>query len=342
MNKELQEYLSSLISVDSMETLLQSVNEIGPYVSGISISDPLTMGVFMQYTILSIRKKAYRKFCIPKKSGGVREINAPAGQLKDILTTLAFIFSELYEPTKNAMAFTRCRSIVDNARQHNGHNYNLNLDLKDFFMNITDVDVERALTKLALSPLVARVLASICTYPIIKKGTVNNVLPQGSPASPVLSNICATKLDVRLEGLARRFHLTYTRYADDITFSSNHMVYHNGDEFMTELFKIIEECGFTINQKKTRLQKKGTRQEVTGLNIGDHVNVTRRYVKTLRAIIHNIAISETPLQHDVNVARGKLNFLRMVKGEHDSTYMNLLIKLNTAVKGKHFVYEQTS
>lgn len=336
METALHDYLTSLVSTDSTEALLQSVNEIGPYVSEIAMSNPIGMGAFMQYTTVQARKRAYRRFHIPKKSGGFREISAPDGQLKDILITLAFIFSTLYVPTKNAMAFTRGRSIVDNAAQHNGHIYVLNLDLKDFFTSITAMDVERGLAKVGISPLVAKDLASICTCPVIIEGRMHNVVPQGSPASPVLSNICAMTLDARLEGLARRFHLTYTRYADDMTFSSNHSVYREGGEFMTELYRIISECGFTVNPKKTRLQKRGARQEVTGLNIGNHVNVTRRYVKTLRAIIHEIAITEMPLKHDVNIARGKLNFLRMVKGEHDSTYIRLLVKLNMAVKGKHF------
>lgn len=336
MDTALHDSLTSRVSTDSTEALLQSINDIGPYVSGITLSKPIGIGAFMRYTTVYARKRAYRKFRIPKKTGGFREIHAPKGQLKDILTTLAFIFSTLYVPTKNAMAFTRGRSIVDNAASHNGHNYVLNLDLKNFFTSITAMDVERGLTQLGISPLTAKDLASICTCPVITKGRVHNVVPQGSPASPVLSNICAMKLDARLEGLARRFHLTYTRYADDMTFSSNHSIYREGGEFMTELYQIISECGFTINPKKTRLQKRGTRQEVTGLNVGDHVNVPRRYIKTLRAIIHEIAITEIPLKHDVNVARSKLNFLRMVKGAHNSTYIGLLIKLNMAVKGKHF------
>lgn len=206
--------------------------------------------------------------------------------------------------------------------------------MKDFFTSITAVDVERGLNKIGISPLVSRELASICTYPTLNNQRILNVLPQGSPASPVLSNICAMTLDKRLEGLARRFHLTYTRYADDMTFSSCHHVYHEDGEFMTELYRIISECGFTVNPAKTRLQKRGSRQEVTGLIVGEHINVPRSYIKTLRAILHRIAISESPLKHDVCVAKGKINYLRMVKGKHDPTYITLLVKLKQAVAGK--------
>jgi hypothetical protein len=144
-------------------------------------------------------------------------------------------------------------------------------------------------------------------------------------------------LDQRLAGLAKRFHLTYTRYADDITFSSQHNVYQVDGEFMKELRKIVEECRFSINPKKTRLLKQGERQEVTGLTVSEKPNVSRRYVKNLRAMIHRIHQQEQPTTHDVNVVRGKLNFLRMVKGKEDATYVAMVKKLNRSVKGKHFV-----
>ena len=105
---------------------------------------------------------------------------------------------------------------------------------------------------------------------------------------------------------------------------------------MAELFRIITDCRFAVNEKKTRLQKRGARQEVTGLTVSEKSNVSRKYIKNLRALIHQISLVESPEVHDINVARGKLNFLRMVKGETDSTYMRLIIKLNNAVAGKHF------
>lgn len=337
MQKDLKEYLASQIAVDSMAELCRSLNEIGPYVSDLSFADPLTVGRLMGYVTVQARRDAYRQFHIPKKSGGVRVITAPDGELKDILTTLGFIFSERYVPTPNAMAFTRGRSVADNARAHVGHHYVLNLDLKDFFTTITAMDVERGLNRIGFSPLVSRDLASICTYPVRDGQRIRNVLPQGSPASPVLSNICALTLDRKLEGLVRRFHLTYSRYADDMTFSSNHNVYRENGDFMCELHRIISDCGFTVNPSKTRLQKHGSRQEVTGLIVGERANVSRQYVKTLRVIIHHIAINDHPTRHDVSVAKGKLNYLRMVKGKHDSTYITLLVKLKKAVAGKKLV-----
>ena len=98
----------------------------------------------------------------------------------------------------------------------------------------------------------------------------------------------------------------------------------------------IAECHFTINPKKTRLQKRGSRQEVTGLTVVQKANVSRKYIKNLRVLIHRIKCQEAPTIHDIHVVRGKLNFLRMVKGADDPTYIAYTKKLNMAVKGKHF------
>jgi retron-type reverse transcriptase len=109
-----------------------------------------------------------------------------------------------------------------------------------------------------------------------------NVLPQGAPTSPVLTNIVCQKLDFLLTAVANRFGLRYSRYADDITFSSMHNVYQPGSEFMKELNRIISEQNFHIKESKSRLQKIGYRQEVTGLLVNEKVNVQQRYIKQLR------------------------------------------------------------
>jgi len=336
MTNEQKEYLRSNICIDTLDDLCTSISKIGPYVFGVPVDTPVSANRFRYYLGVDTRRGSYRQFHIPKKSGGTRTINAPDGELKDILRTLSFILAELYVPTPEAMAFINGRSIVDNARQHLGQNYVLNMDLSDFFTSINAGMVERGLVGIGVSPLVARDISTICTYPLYEGRRIHNVLPQGAPTSPILSNICSKVLDTRLSGLARRFHLTYTRYADDITFSSNHNVYQPNGEFFKELYRIIEDCHFKVNPNKTRLQKRGSRQEVTGIIVAEKPNVNRKYLKNLRAAIHKIHFIEQPTMHDINVVRGKLNFMRMVKGDNDSTYRKLLIKLNIATRGKNF------
>lgn len=336
MEKKLHERLVRRISLSSPEALAGTISAVGVYVADLPISDPVTLNSLRYYQSVYSRRRSYREFRIPKKSGGERVITAPAeGRFKEILTTLAFILGSVYQPTEAAMAFVPGRSIVDNARRHLGRNYVLNLDLKDFFPSVTANMVERSLTDIGISPITAGMISTLCTYPDERDGRIVNVLPQGSPASPVLSNICTMRLDRQLDGLSRRFHLSYSRYADDITFSSNHHVYHEEGAFMKELRAIITRSGFTINEAKTRLCQQGDRQEVTGLTVNRHPNVSRHYIKRLRTQIHLIRCKEHPSVHDVHAVQGKLYFLSMVKGRKDPTLNKLFIKLNRAIKDKH-------
>lgn len=170
-----------------------------------------------------------------------------------------------------------------------------------------------------------------------------NVLPQGAPTSPILTNIVCQKLDFLLTGVAKRFGLKYSRYADDITFSSMHNVYQNESEFLKELHRIIAEQNFHIKGNKTRLQKDGYRKEVTGLLVNDKVNVQKRYIKQLRMWIYywerygyerassfflqqyygdkgHIKSHKPEMS---NVIAGKLEYLKMVKGSNNELFLKL-------------------
>lgn len=295
-------------------------------------------------------KKRYHLFEIPKKSGGFRQICAPCGNLKWFQLCLNEIFKALYTPSPYAMGFTEGRSIVDNAQMHTNQNYVFNIDLKDFFPSI---DQARIWKRLQLAPFnfnakVAGVIAGFCSIKSMRYNddepfSVCYALPQGAPTSPLLTNAVCDTLDRRLHGLAKRFGLHYSRYADDITFSSMHNVYQPDSKFRNELERIITDQRFTINEKKTRLNHCSSRQEVTGLTVGAKINVARKYVKDIRAILHiwekyglNAAYatfyprykSEKCQLHRgepnlVNVISGKLCYLKMVKGDNDSVYARL-------------------
>lgn len=309
----------------------------------------------------------YRNFYIPKKSGGMRKISAPYSlSYKYLLRYVGLILQSVYEPSAYAMGFVPQRSIVDNAKAHIGMNYVFNIDLKDFFPSI---ERARIVARLQVRPFcftqeVALTIAGLCTMRVSNEEGAEQkyryILPQGSPASPVITNLMCDKLDYLLSGLAKRFGLRYTRYADDITFSSMHNVYQEGGDFYKELERIIMLQGFTINEKKTRLDKVGTRQEVTGLTISkDKVNVSRKYIRDLRSLLfmwekYGYAAAEIRLhihnrakwQDDalyysrhkgtslVCVADGKLMFLKMVKGENDSTFKKLYARYLALINKK--------
>lgn len=336
MDKNLYTHLISKVDISSIDALCSSISAVAPYVSTLAIQSEFLSERLTFYKLASNRRRAYTKFEIPKKSGGKRVILAPKKEIKQIQTTLNFILSSIYNPSSAAMGFINGKSVRDNAQLHIKKNYVFNIDLQDFFPSITARMVEHSLANMGIEPFVARLIAEVCTIPGDKPSSHRNYLPQGAPTSPVLSNIYCQVLDKRLTGLANRFLLTYSRYADDITFSSNHNIYQQDGEFWVELKHIIADCGFQINPSKTRLQKRGERQEVTGISVNEKTNVSRKYIKNLRALIHHIG-HEQLSAHKVNIARGKLNYLRMIKGADDATYRTLCIKLNLALKGRHFL-----
>ena len=321
------------VDLSSLSGLCKSISFAGSYIGTMPLVPTIDEYKLKKYRAISVRLAAYKEFEIPKKNGETRKILAPSGELKQLMSVLNFILNAIYTPTDSAMGFVCERSVLTNANHHLNQNYVLNLDLSDFFPSISSHKVESSLVAEGVSPLVASLISTICTFPRREEDHYVQTLPQGAPTSPVLSNICCRSLDKQLTGLADRFHLNYTRYADDITFSSNHNVYQADGEFWQELKRIIAAHNFILNEKKTRLQKRGSRQEVTGVTVGVKANVSRTYIKNLRAMIHNLA--SIPLtNHFLNVVRGKLNYLRMIKGADDSTYRTLCIKFNAAIKGR--------
>ena len=339
---------------------MENRNDLLALLNRIKQDEAVEMGVqFFPFTMKQIRFYCnpnhafhrYRQFNIKKKSGGFRLITAPRNKTyKMLLQYVNIILKALYSPSDYAMGFTEGRSVVTNAEKHLGQNYVLNLDLKDFFPSI---DQARLWKRLQLAPFnfpveVASVIAGLCCMKFKSEEDENTryVLPQGSPTSPIITNMICDKLDRRLAGLAKRFGLNYTRYADDITFSSMYNVYKANGEFWTELRRIIADQRFTINEDKTRLQKRGSRQEVTGVTVAEKLNVTQKYVRDIRNILYiwerhgfNAAYSRFFPKYKsekghvkkgtpdlVNVLDGKLMYLRMVKGENDSVYLRLYSK----------------
>lgn len=234
-----------------------------------------------------IRAASYVEFAIPKKSGGTRSICAPVQPLKGIQRALGVMLQALFQPSDAAMGFVAGRSIASNARLHLHQSCVLNLDLEDFFPSITKTMIRRALERELADRIpsseVRNMICSLCTIPSLS-GT--EVLPQGAPTSPVVSNIVLKRLDRRLEAFAEAHGYNYTRYADDITFSHNRPIRRFSPFFMKRIRLIIEECGLKINDRKTKISVKGERMEVTGLTVGEKVNVSRNYIKQLRTLLH--------------------------------------------------------
>lgn len=301
------------MDIKDINTLSKAIEDVAPYCAGWSLTDK----VEDLSSLAQARRRMlmYKEFDIPKRTGGTRRITAPTGKLKDVQKCISVLVAPYYQVPNCVHGFAEGKSVASNASMHTAKNYVLNIDLKDFFPTITYTRVVKSLKELGFNDEVSDIIARLCTIPMWDEQIqmLRNSLPQGSPASPLLSNIVCSTLDQRLSVLAKRYGLTYSRYADDITFSSNHSVYAKGGEFFKEFEDIVRSSGFKINEKKTRLQKRGSRQEVTGIIVGEKINTYRQFTKNLRvAVFHAETNGCTP--REFNNIMGRVSYMAMVKG----------------------------
>jgi RNA-directed DNA polymerase len=245
----------------------------------------------------------YFEFQISKRSGGTRTIAAPTEKLKRLQANLANLLHNCLKELDDSgvrktpfiHGFVKGKSIVTNAQTHRNKKWVLNLDLHDFFDTVNFGRVRGAFIKdrcFLLHPDVATLIAQIACR--------NNGLPQGSPCSPIIANMVARSLDLKLIDLANQYGLRYSRYADDITFSTRKYDFpqavardtasgHGRDWVIGDrLKKTLNRSGFAENPTKTRVQYFESRQEVTGLVVNKRLNVTREYRKQVRSMVHSL------------------------------------------------------
>ena len=291
----------------------------------------------------------YTTFQIPKRNGGHRTITAPITGLKLLQRSLSDLLQDCVDEIHVAEnrtprishGFVRDRSILTNARRHRNRRWVFNIDLQDFFPSINFGRVRGFLLRnrhFQLDPRVGTVIAQIACH--------NNALPQGSPCSPVISNLIAQILDMRLVQLASANGCTYTRYADDLTFSTNEKRFPSSIAVPATaigkqlhlwlpgmpLQKLIQRAGFRINEKKTRLMYRSSRQDVTGLVVNQKVSIRREYRHNTRAMVHRLVRTgafdvlgvirkdnREILQNrpgTLNELRGRLGFISSIESLH--------------------------
>ncbi len=255
--------------------------------------------------ILYVKKpdSYYTSFEIPKRNGENRTICAPSGDLKTIqekLSIVLWLYQKSIWEEKDikpniSHAFEKKKSIITNARIHRNKRFVLNLDLENFFDSFHFGRVQGYFEKnnnFKLPHDVAVILAQLTCY--------QGRLPQGAPSSPIITNLICQPLDAYLLRIAKKYKLDYTRYADDLTFSTNDRHFlENQNNFFNEAIAAIKRAGFSINEKKTRLQFKDSRQEVTGLIVNKKLSVNRAYVRKTRAMAHQLYSTGEYLIDDV-------------------------------------------
>lgn len=305
----------------------------------------------------------------------------PTPRLKYFLQQANILLSSLYSPPPCAFAFIKGRTIVGNASVHIHKKYILSIDLKDFFNSISIQQATYAI-KSAFPWQLRNDLISI----IVESSSLKGHLVQGSPLSPVISNIVCINLDKRISAYCKEQNISYTRYADDFTFSSNVYDFKKDTSFYDHIREVITSEGFILNDGKTHVQLYDNRQIVTGLIVNAKVNVSKQYVKDLRNLLYiwdnygyDIATERfrfhyLHISRKIKVAenhflsyrdkqnilrsrlkknakrysprldqyiRGRLNFLKMVKGENDNQYKRLAEKFNHLSAGLSYNRKET-
>ena len=294
--------------------------------------------VWLCYERSTTETDHYTRFEIPKRSGGSRLISSPKPKMRTAQSWINLNILEKLTPSKYCYAFRPKISIVDNARQHLGKGVIVKLDVKDFFPSITFNRIRGYFEFLGYNPGVATVLGLLCTdaprVRITIKGRSQIVaigarsLPQGACTSPALANLIASRLDTRLAGLINTFkgEWSYTRYADDLTFSTSDTKPEIG-QLIAAVGHIAKDENFEIKAEKTRIMRSPRRQSVTGLIVGDEVRIPKATIKKMRALFHNIeskgkeVVSEELGKDAINVAHGYWAYLHMVNPTQANKYL---------------------
>lgn len=249
----------------------------------------------------------YRYYWLSKRLGGsARLVEAPKPRLKAIQRRILHQILDGIPPHAAAHGFRQSRSIRSFVAPHAGRPVVLKADLKDFFPSISKPRVAAVFRTAGYPEDVAQVLASLCTNVVPddvwegfpQYGGVSDRwrheelyrqphLPQGAPTSPALANLCSYRLDCRLDGLARSLGGQYTRYADDMLFSTPQMPVRAVHRFHATVCAIVSDEGFQVNGRKTRVMCQGVRQSAAGLVLNQHANVARDEYDRLKATLHN-------------------------------------------------------
>jgi RNA-directed DNA polymerase len=246
------------------------------------------LGVTTAY-IESLAKSAshhYKWYLVKKRSGGTRDIYHPSKRLKALQRWIAEYVIALLPVHESASAYRKGRSVLDNAKVHAPSKYLLRMDLTKFFPSISRIDIRNYITQ---NPTLFTGWSSSDMEIFCLLACRNSELTIGAPTSPGLSNVLCYDLDVKLFALCGKSHVKYTRYADDMFFSSDRPNILR--EIEAEVKKIIAElpipAGLTVNLGKTRHSSKRGARRVTGIVLGSDgcAYIGRALKRKIRALI---------------------------------------------------------
>ena len=276
--------------------------------------------------MLISKHKHYRSFEVQKKSGGMRQIDAPRTYLKVVQWWILSTILESVEASPHAFGFVKNRSYVDNARFHLGAAHVLNVDIEDFFPSIKTHHVEKIFRSFGYRESIAAALSHLTTYA--------GVLPQGAPTSPSLANIYMTPLDSAINEIAAQRHLKFSRYADDITLSGHNKI---DAGVINEIEEALAKYSLRLNPKKTKFMGANEQKEVTGLVLAETgVAFPQEFLNSARGWFHRVAKDPKRYRDDYDKIRGTLSTIRYVGGRGSPSVIRLGAAAVAAVEQSFF------
>ena len=258
-------------------------------------------------------KEHYKLILLKKKNGGVRYIHSPDRNLKYAQSRILRNILEHIEISPYATAYIKGKNLKDNATPHTNHKYLLKIDITDFFGSITYLQVISTAFNAKRFPVqIGAMLTSLCC--------LDDVLPQGAPTSPMLSNVVMKNFDNIIGDWCKERGITYTRYCDDLTFSANTPLYN----VYIKVKNMLDQNGFEVNEDKTKFITNSSSQRVTGLTVNEKVSIPKKYKRQLRqevyyAIKYGIA--------DSIIKGNKTDYMKCEVPNIDSYYNHLQGKM---------------
>lgn len=292
----------------------------------------------------------YRTFRIPKKSGKLRVITAPSTELKAVQKDIMYNILYKARCSKHAVGFIRGKSLKDGATPHLGADCIVTVDINNFFPSIDYKKVKIFLTKLLISQHRSSIqdedllksLSIRCAGILAKVLTLKGGLPQGSPASPAISNMIMRNFDnsilnliqEKLSPINPKLTLTYTRYADDLTVSIKEPyrgVFDVPDTIITVIkHELMVKLNLYLNPKKSRIQRKHKQMSVTGVVVNERTNVPRKTRLKLRAEIHNIVRSGKVLSRkEIENLKGRIAWVYSLNKQQGQKLFNQVKHVRT-------------
>lgn len=308
------EHVEAQFAGRSASDLRAVLDGVDPHLNdALDIAAYLGVSTDMLVSMLSGAKHHYREFSVTKRSGGKRIIRAPRTYLKVVQWWILDTILKDAQVHQCAFGFIKGKSFIDNASQHVGSAHVVNFDIEDFFPSITAISVRKLFSILGYSDRVSAQLSQLTTY--------SGTLPQGAPSSPAIANAIFLSIDNAISELSQAKGVRYTRYADDLTFSSNSKI---DQAFLDEVTLLIEGGGFRLNRSKTRYMGQNDTKEVTGLIIGtDGVRLSRKYLNAARGWFHSIKMKPRTNYHTYNRVLGTRNLIAQVGGAGSPSTLKL-------------------